>query len=80
MITFSSQNQIGSNTKEAQQNPEVAMLLLLPISSPVFNLLPISSPVFGGEGTAVVPKKGFFFFLIKNSAVQFKHRAKGLDV
>ena len=75
---------------KAQQNPEVAMLLLLPISSPVFNLLPISSPVFnllpisspvfGGEGTAVVPKKGFFFFLIKNSAVQFKHRAKGLDV
>ena len=43
-------------------------------------LLPISSPVFGGEGTAVVPKKGFFFFLIKDSAVQFKHRAKGLDV
>ena len=55
---------------KAQGNPEVAMLLLLPISS----------PVFGGEGTAVVPKKGFFFFLIKDSAVQFKHRAKGLDI
>ena len=51
---------------KAQQNPEVTMLLLLPSSSPVFNLLPISSPVFGGEETAVVPKKGFFFFFFFN--------------
>ena len=49
---------------KAQGNPEVAMLLLPPVSSPVFNLLPTSSPVFGGEGTAVAPKRVFFCLFV----------------